>query len=327
MRKHFIFVFIVLCFSINAEDYHVYNLSIVKTFNTGSGQYELGYNEKVNAAQVEPGPYGFGFLETGELVISDRWNNRLVIYEPDLNTNSILHFDYSDEIISVANFESSNNGYISGYSGIVDYGITDKTGNFNVNLDFYHTPYTEQIVIRNTFFFNNIVFCYLKNGDLISIPDPVYDRQENNQKILDSKATIRLFESDSGFDLDGLTIDESNRLFLDGELQTRDYKTFFNYWVERNNDIKKSGNATELSLNPDIFSVATKFIGKDSNGNYYWNDRKAVIIFNKYGDLIDIFLTVQPYSQFTPAVHPSGEVYFLDYDEEEVRLYKVSRVW
>jgi uncharacterized protein YgiM (DUF1202 family) len=28
-----------------------------------------------------------------------------------------------------------------------------------------------------------------------------------------------------------------------------------------------------------------------------------------------------------PAVHPSGDVYFLDYDEKKVRLYRVKNVW
>jgi hypothetical protein len=71
-----------------------------------------------------------------------------------------------------------------------------------------------------------------------------------------------------------------------------------------------------------------KYVGKDSDQNYYWTlDLRIICIFNKIGELIDIFSFDITKTKKIPTIHPSGDVYFLDYDENGCYLYRIKRIW
>ena len=89
------------------------------------------------------------------------------------------------------------------------------------------------------------------------------------------------------------------------------------------------------------------FIGYDAKHNSYWQGsidkpdniiKYAVIIYSKYGELLDAFYYGQ-YTNFEPdnilypatealiAVAPDGDVYFLTGNKKEYTFYKVECNW
>ena len=73
------------------------------------------------------------------------------------------------------------------------------------------------------------------------------------------------------------------------------------------------------------------YIGEDNDGNKYWcipYNQDAIVILNKYGEIIDIFnYNFGIFGNMLPTVHPSGDIYLLDYDEDYHYLKMIKRVW
>jgi hypothetical protein len=138
-----------------------------------------------------------------------------------------------------------------------------------------------------------------------------------------------LFRPDSGVDLGGLTIDVNDRLFLNTQLVTRDYKTFIDYFHERNGMVRKTGQSVSLTVEPlSLWADSMNFLGRDLAGNWYWGDNTGLAVFSPQGDLIDYFmLDWEKHTIGRPHVAPNGDLYYLGRSEEWVSLYRVRNVW
>jgi len=78
----------------------------------------------------------------------------------------------------------------------------------------------------------------------------------------------------------------------------------------------------------DILTGSGNKIGTDIYGNTYWTSWNTdIAVFNKDGFMIDLFVASRSKSSTTPAVSPSGDVYFMGYGEDNVTLYKIKRQW
>jgi hypothetical protein len=138
-----------------------------------------------------------------------------------------------------------------------------------------------------------------------------------------------MFQPNSGYDMGDLQIDDKNRLFENGELLTTDFKTFYKYWQEKHKTekIKEPGNYHYFYDDLSDYWVDNYF-GKDQTGNYYWRSgRTHIFVFDPQGWLIEAIEYKDRNYQTLPAVHPGGDIYFLDYDPTGVRLYRIARRW
>jgi hypothetical protein len=113
---------------------------------------------------------------------------------------------------------------------------------------------------------------------------------------------------------------------------------------------KLYGYKKKVDINLDNYSL--HFIDYDDDHNGYWeairddseNQKSyAVIIFSKYGELLDAFFygqykegedgSLKPYFQNFPAsgaeiaIAPDGDVYFMIGNKKEYTFYKVKRAW
>ena len=71
-----------------------------------------------------------------------------------------------------------------------------------------------------------------------------------------------------------------------------------------------------------------KLIGRYSDGNYYWDlGGSHMTVFRPNGILFEFFQYNEDLSDSTPAVSPSGDIYFMHYGEDKVTLYKIERQW
>jgi len=174
-------------------------------------------------------------------------------------------------------------------------------------------------------YYKETFFCHLKSGILIAIKNPGSDVEKNNKNIIEHKQVLELFKNNKYYDL---TIDSQNRLFLNDELQTTDYWDFLAYWNEIHKQNKETQPPLDFTTKADEFDkTSTLWLGKDLRGNCYWSPNFGVTIFNKKGFMFDLFIPNMNDRRTVPALHPSGDIYFIDYDKDEVRLYRIRNTW
>jgi hypothetical protein len=142
-----------------------------------------------------------------------------------------------------------------------------------------------------------------------------------------------MFESDSGYDMDGLTMDDKYRLFRDGKLVNRDYYNWMDYWMDYHNitdpiSFVQNNNQNGKPLGRDGWAYAY-YMGEDAAGNIYWCKQfnNSVTVFNEQGWCFEE-IEYQS-SSFLPTVHPNGDIYFMKWGEEQnsVDLYKIPNTW
>jgi len=326
MKKIFLLIIIFLSFNIFCDEYNVYDISLIKTFTAGYNkddfQIEMHYPS-------ERGPKTMAFDKQGNIYIPDPLNEVLKKYNSDYKLLRIYNKDRGLAHSSFL-FITNLNEFINYYPyGIQKY---DKDGNGVFNVGFTYSNYRKQIIMHESFYFDNTVYIELEGDRYISIENPVDDSRENLKKIIDESTTMRTLKKGKTIYMDGISkkiyLDDKNRLFLDDQLITHDYKKYYTYWEEKHNvdtNNKKSGLFKKAKKYTDF--IETFFVGKDDNDNIYWYSYGTIIVFNRNGEVIDIFQPKKGHFKTWPIIHPSGDVYFLDYDEKGVYLYRVKNVW
>jgi len=72
-------------------------------------------------------------------------------------------------------------------------------------------------------------------------------------------------------------------------------------------------------------------LGKDKDDNQYWGNFFGkdynLFVFDKDGWLMEAFTPKNINIKIHPAIHPLGDVYFLDFDGKSNYLYMVPRTW
>jgi len=326
-KIYFIFILLITLLNLNAfsEEYHVYLQEIIKVFQTGSNNNELKYVKQGLGSGDYPGPSAMAFDKDGLFYIADSWNNRIVIYDTKLDLKSIINLNIPQSMAFSRTLYIKGNK-IYGNISKSHYNCITTSGKviFSINLmDYKHYNNLDYNFEMN----NDFLIVYLDDGTMISIPEPGPNVEENNIKLFGYEDTKDLFKSESKLINKGFRLDEKNRLFLNGELLTRNYKLFYNYWEEMHKSKGLDNNKIKLSFDYSNLNDMT-YLGKDKNENYYWKGGwKWIWIFDKSGFLIEMFEFNGNKSKILPTVHPSGDVYFLDYDEKGVYLYRVKNVW
>ncbi|WP_156809991.1 hypothetical protein [Spirochaeta africana] len=181
---------------------------------------------------------------------------------------------------------------------------------------------------RSFWYHNGILFIHDVHNNLVSITNPSVDPAVNRASLRSTEETRALFLPDSGYDLEGLTIDEQDRLFLYGEPATLDYQVFLEYWQEQHRAAGNDEVLEQLAGWPSRVSMrGTRYVGRDADRNWYWNDHMAMIVFSPQGELLDFFVFAEQKVSARPAVCPEGNIYVMHYAEESVDIYRVDRRW
>lgn len=129
-----------------------------------------------------------------------------------------------------------------------------------------------------------------------------------------------------------VSLDRSSRLIIEGEISTVEYSAFIGFWNDKHDENSYDQPDVEITLDPEKFTRGYSMynLGRDIDGNYYWSIlHTAVLVFNPDGFLIDSFYIDRNDSVTIPALHPSGDVYFLGLNNSgsEISLNKIYRRW
>ena len=146
----------------------------------------------------------------------------------------------------------------------------------------------------NFFYHANILFFIDNKYQLHSIINPSVEDSENKKNYRNPEQTRALFKPDSGFNLEGLTIDDNGLMYVNGIL------------------------------------VGPKFMPVIRKWQYFINSMN-ITIGNQELVLIKIPTTLFDPEEIheCTAIHPSGDIYFLRYNpSKNVHiLYKIENTW
>ena len=193
--------------------------------------------------------------------------------------------------------------------------------------------------LNKTFFIyiDNSVYFYQKDGTFICIPNPDNNSEENMNKALSGYKAIQYFNNQARSSVNkNIKIDEKQRIIIDDEIITSDYEAYYEYYKEqrnmesRNISLNAIANGSLTGFSEEYLNNLRNiyYLGKDLDKNVYWTLANIyILVFNKFGQLIEAFKFDHKKTKILPAIHPDGDVYFLDYDGEQNYLYRINRRW
>ncbi|MBA7543075.1 hypothetical protein ES705_35401 [subsurface metagenome] len=267
------------------------------------------------------------------IYICDTENDKIVIYDLDLRYLRSIGSDKKSRIYGVSHlkFDRYNNIIgVAGHMGLVKF---DSDGNELFHILANKLP--RQIRGPHNFFpyKENILF-YDDRGNIKSIDKKggILNEVELKKIIANlNKEASGILRQDAvlvrkinDFVHEKNLIMKGDRLLTTNITKHREYFRIFK-------DIK-SVSVTESKLNIDVSSLGLwSHIGFDSDDNIYWNckrnvdERGVVVIYSKYGEIIEAFYNDVQRSRVSVA--PNGDVYFMNFDETGTHFWKTERRW
>lgn len=273
------------------------------------------------------GPFAFGIASDGSVLVEDTYGRRGFLFPeegigvpedlaiPLVGMGQYLRMPQPGLLLGSSNYNFNT-------EQLVLYDIDTMDALWSVRLN---TPQL-RFFSGHAIGFSHVVFLYDDDGAIHAIMDPSHEPRQNRQNFLDSMETRALFTRADSVLPSGLLLDESDRLFLDDELVTRDYDTFVRFWFEQETSHWTSDSH---AVRPYRSAAGFRFVGRDDRGNWYWYDHteRSIIVHDRAGIIISAFQLDRERSTTTPAVHPSGDVFTLSADADSVTIWRIRRRW
>lgn len=332
-KKLYLFLIIVSFSKLSGHDFNVYKEVKIKTFNFGSQSFQLGFNRNPDPIQNR-GPQSIFFDKNGKLVINDTHKSRLMIFDLQYNVISEIDLKHYSKSLFSSTFDSYV--YEKKYYGNVaskEFITLDNDGSLVFSLDLYDSPIHKELDAGNFYILGNNIFYNLKkSGEWVLFYDLGSDKNKNIKNMYKGDELITFLDKESkniNSDFYDIYIND-NFLMKGNELLTRDFHQYTSFWQEKQKHMQKPNN---LFILPDgtqfkDIGLPTIFIGEDKDFNKYWAiSNFFIFVFNKDGWLIDAIEINNSIMKVRPTVHPTGDIYFIDYDSKEVIIFKIPRQW
>lgn len=367
MKKMNIIVLLLLILTgwLYSEELNNYSIIEVNVIPTGKKEGMIGWMPRM--AGGHSGPTSFT-INNKYIYIPDRVNYRINVYDLNLNFVKTIIEDKKESHFAFAIKVDENENLTS---LLVGKGLKKINQSGETLFFIPWKDLSDSTQTYNYFVLKDEVFMYNNQGEVEYI--------DNSGKIEGTdKAIAKLLEISK--DKEQLQIKFANEINIsDKKMQiietlrnsgeyilvdvdfystnfrkTREYfekiKDIREYVKLEKAKVRSSVEKKEVNLSIEDFSI--HFFDYDANHNSYWmgiidkpNKTKkfAVIIYSKYGELLDAFYYGQYKKGETPgwqhdfsqyptsgaevAIAPTGDVYFLVGNKEKYTLYKVERQW
>ena len=266
----------------------------------------------------------------GKLVVDDFVNNRFLELTDRSELREVGRYEKSFDTYKINAISEKEFIRYDNENGIEVFRDFKKTVSLPT-FDSQTTGLSKFFQFRSFIFENDVMFIWDKNNLLWSVPHPINDLRKNRSQILDSDETIRyLIETNQS--QKKIEVVNRGRLFVNGELQTRDWETFRDFFSEQTKLLNPPAYAQSRPYLGylDQFPRDLSFLGRDNDGNYYWNSgRRTIFVFDKLGWIQLIFRYDMHSVWGYPSISKNGDVYFVGGDENNniVKIYTISRSW
>lgn len=363
MKKIMVFIFVIIFIAnIFGEQVNSYYFDEIGIIPKGNKEGELGWRSGGDVS----GPNTFIISKDNLIYIPDFWNDRINIYDLELNfirtiteENKIIHF--------TSHMRVDDYGNIIAY---LDYkGLKKIDGNgteiFFIPIENLPERVKNYIPIGKNLFFrdiNNEVGYIDENGVVM----------DNNAALMKLGEINKQYEINSTLDYSSFSVslpqDEkeefrnvrnSLNIIIDGFRVYTDSANHFEYYNRikdiRNYIEENSSRSLNNNVEVDFDNYYTGVVAYDNDDNAYWigNEKwvpgddvrnSLIIIFSKYGELLDAFYYSQtighatgggvkyntdlyPASGSIVAVAPNGDIYFMRGEDDGHHFWKVTRNW
>jgi len=325
MKKILIFLIYLLVFLSGIFAEKNYDILEIATIPFGKGDGQLGYNDKdfIPGAGY-PMPLFFSITESDNIYIYDWANNRICVF--DININFIKNIKFKDYIgyiysMKIDEFENiyllSNGLEKISNKGDKIYSIKSSSLSpfIGSNKEFY--PQKGYV-----FFYDDEykLGCFDLKGKKITDNDLVKIKNEVRQvpKAVNDIELDKVIEKYNK---------RSERLFSKNNLIINDSAKFIDYlsFVKNNIIIKNKINDVKYNKK-DLIKTMRSMIGIDNIGNVYWDNRKEIIVFSKFGELIER-LKYNHEIYGNPVITQNGDIYFWTFKPEGVGFGKITCQW
>ena len=369
MKKiYLLFGLLIFCILLTSNSYSINEYSIIKIKNIASGKNEEQIGWEPAVAGGFSGPTSIVISKDNELYIPDRVNDRINVYDLNFNfirtiiekENKKAHFTKKLKIDDDGNliYLSSSKGLVKINSNGDNLFLVDKN-----KLPRQVTQYRLFFPIAdNVFIYNDQgEVAYIDNTGKIESADKAVNRlieieNKNKENALSTviKITDAMKQTIKSLQMSKKHLIVGDNFYSTSIYKTREYfdkiKDIREYIKSEKSKIYGGEEKKELNINLDDYGYT--FYGYDKEHNGYWGAGKqdddntwnsAIIIFSKYGEILDAFYygqykkgentglqpdySLYPTSGAEIAVAPSGDVYFLVGSKEKYTLYKVERRW
>lgn len=303
----------------------------------GDKEDELKYSTLLDNPMQMNGPNSISFDAEGLLYIHDHHKDRFVVVNSLLEVVNIVKYAPRLFVNSFKQFFVSTNS-IYGHSTGYFIGAIDKSGNPLFNMNFYNAEFLRNEIDEYNFIIieNNAIYFDKDNNPIVFYELGNNVRENLNKINRDSDLTDLLIELSvlnpnsnplTQYTLIGNNFVEPNT----GNILTTNYSTYLSYWKEQNLGRTPPENIVNLKrkgVHKGLEGFYAEYLSTDSDGNKYWLvGNYTVLVFDKLGWNIDL-IRPKIYSQTASyAVHPNGDIYILDYDEEKATIYRIQRRW
>jgi hypothetical protein len=255
-------------------------------------------------------------------------NNRLVELDDDFNFGRIIELKMRFDISPYQSLTDSTYVLATTLQGFAIFNSDTA-----VLRELWLVSFPEFRNYRSFAYYDDVLFVHDAELNLWSIPEPVIDQDENRAKLLNERQTREYVNERWGASGE-VQVDDEGRLFIDGQLVTRDWSAYLEYYAERNENQQAPSYAAERPYRGylDRFRNNLRYLGRDANGNRYWNSaQRTIFVFSEDGWVEEIFhydpLQISGY----PAVeYQTGDIYFLGRPVENntsIPLYRIPNDW
>lgn len=294
-----ILIILFLSFTcLNAKDYNIYSTEVIKELKVGdeTGSYSVNF-----LLPSEPnGPSATAFDKDGCFYILNHLDKKVVKY--DKNFDFIAEFHNQNTMFGgVLTFDKSGK-YILYSSPNIFSIYSENFDELIVKVWLIDTPYFNKI-LPNSFVLidEKVFFRNITNDEIYYIDKPVADYLINNLNI---KKANNLIEK-----VDKNKLKRHIKDFINSE--DVDIEKKFKTRIDK--VLKKSNRVT--------------YINTDDDFNTYWKLSSLIIVINSKGDFVDIFIPENKKLRQYPSIHPSGDLYYLSYNEEQIQIHLLRRKW
>ena len=355
-------LFIFISQMLLSDNLNNYPIVKIKNIKSGDKEGELGWQP--GDAGSYSGPRTFAITENNHFYIPDLVNYRLNVYNEKVEFLKTISENTNKIIPGCSNIYIDNAGNITGL--LNTYGIKKINNNGEELFTTKRKQLPKQVYqYRNIFLINNEILFYndqheveiinstgvIERLDIAKKQMQTLSLQEETQQ--NNLASGIAIPSELKQGIEPLKNDNKHIIINDKFYSTsfRKNKKYFDQVKAVREHVKTEKVSRGLEPMKEVIIDLEKYgmqlIGYDKEHNSYWRgihdyvkhtQDLAVIVFSKYGELLDAFNYGQ-YFHYEPntelyktsdsiiAVAPSGDVYFLVGSKEKYTMYKVERQW